>query len=72
MTELSEKATLLINNKKVKEDRHVGEYMTPTTTGNDLYPNKIIIEVEECSPPTMNATERAELAKSCEEAEFTL
>ena len=72
MTELAEKVTLLINNRKMKDNRHVGEYMTPTTTGNDLHPNKIIIEVDKCSPPTMNATERAELAKSCEEAEFTI
>ena len=46
--------------------------MTPTTTGNDLYPNKITIEVRDCSPPTMNAAERDKLAILCKEAKFEL
>ena len=71
-TELASNVSLFINGRKLIDDDQLGDNMKPNTTGQDLYPNEVIIQIEDSSPPTMTLKERAELAKECEKADFKL
>ena len=61
-----------MDGKAMKANLQVREYMTPTVTGEDLYPNKITIKVKGLSPPTMTVAERNALADSCKRAKFQI
>ena len=71
-TDLTELITLVMDGKAMKVNLQVREYMTPTVTGKDLYPNKITIKVKGLSPPTMAVKERNALADSCKRAKFQI
>ena len=68
--DLTESITLIMDGKVMKGNLQAREYMTPTVTGKDLYPNKITIKVKGLSPPTMTVDERNALADSCKRAKF--
>ena len=56
----------------MKGNLQAREYMTPTVTGKDLYPNKITINVEGLRPPTMTVKARNALVDSCKRAKFQI
>ena len=71
-TDLTKEIKLFMDSKVMKVNLQVREYMTPTVTGEDLYPNKITIKVKGLGPPTMTVEERNALADSCKRAKFQI
>ena len=70
--ELATKVSLLINGRELIDKYILGGDMENKTTGQDLYPYKITIQIRGRDPPTMTSEERTKLVKECEEADFKL
>ena len=70
--DLIDSITLVMNGTVMKGNLQAREYMTPTVTGKDLYPNKITINVDGLRPPTMTVKERNALVNSCKQAKFQI
>ena len=68
--ELATKTALFINGRELVDERVLGGDMENKTTGQNLYPNKITIQIRGRDPPTMTSDERTKLMKECEEADF--
>ena len=70
--DLIDSITLVMDGTVMMGNRQVGEYMSPTVTGKDLYPNKITINVDGFLPPTMTVKERNALVHTCKQAKFQI